>query len=50
MREVVTVAGTVDRIDQAFARVTLRTSGGAVYTINVAPELTLFDELKRGET
>ena len=50
VREVVTVAGTVDRIDQLSRALTLRTSEGAVYTINVAPELTLFDELKRGDT
>ncbi len=50
VREAVTVAGTVDRIDQLSRALTLRTSAGAVYTINVAPELTLFDELKRGDT
>ena len=50
VREAMTVAGTVDRIDQLSRALTLRTSAGAAYTINVAPELTLFDELKRGET
>jgi hypothetical protein len=50
VREAVTVAGTVDRIDQLSRALTLRTSAGAVYTINVAPALTLFDELKRGDT
>jgi hypothetical protein len=49
VREVVTVAGTVDRVDQISRGLTLRTNEGAVYTIHVAPELTLFDELKSGD-
>jgi Cu/Ag efflux protein CusF len=49
VREVVTAVGTVDGIDVLSRGLTLRTSAGAVYTIHVAPELTLFDELKRGD-
>ena len=49
VRQYVTVAGTVERADPFSRALTLRTSANTTQTIYVAPELKLFDELKRGD-
>lgn len=49
VREVVTVSGTVERTDRLSRTLTVRTSPSTTQTIYVAPELTLFDELKTGD-
>jgi hypothetical protein len=49
VREVVTVAGSVERIDRSTRTLTLRTSHNTTQMISVAPDLKLFDELQTGD-
>jgi hypothetical protein len=49
VREVVTVAGTVERTDRSTRTLTLRTSHNTTQMITVAPDLKLFDELQTGD-
>jgi hypothetical protein len=49
VREVVTVAGTVERVDRSTRTLTLRTSHSTTQMISVAPDLKLFDELQTGD-
>jgi Cu/Ag efflux protein CusF len=49
VREVATLAGTVDRMDRPSRTLTLRVADGVTQTVYVAPEVKLFDELKTGD-
>jgi hypothetical protein len=40
----------VDRVDRAGRTLTLRAENGLVHTVYVDQQLTLFDELKSGDT
>jgi hypothetical protein len=50
VRESVSVAGTVDRIERSTRILTLRGDQGILQSVYVPPEFTLFDELKPGDT
>ena len=49
VREFVSVAGTVDRIDRSSRMLTLRGDQGILQSVYVPPEFKLFDELKAGD-
>jgi Cu/Ag efflux protein CusF len=49
VREVATLAGSVDRVDRFSRALTLRLGDGVTQTVYVAPDLKLFDELKTGD-
>jgi hypothetical protein len=49
VREVATLAGTVERIDRISRALTLRTDHNATQTVYVDPAVKLFDELKTGD-
>ena len=50
VREFVTLAGTVDRIDRTSRSLTLKVDGVLTQSLYVPPEFTLFNELKVGDT
>ena len=50
VREFVTLAGTVDRIDRTSRTLTLKVDNVSTQSLYVPPEFTLFDELKTGDT
>jgi hypothetical protein len=49
VREFVTVAGTVERIDRVTRILTLRVGSNVTQGVYVPPEIKLFDELKTGD-
>ena len=49
VREFVTLAGTVDRIDRVARILTLRVDNNTTQGLYVPPEITLFGELKTGD-
>jgi hypothetical protein len=49
VREFVTLAGTVDRIDRTARTLTLRVDHGVTQDVYVPAEFKLFDELKTGD-
>jgi hypothetical protein len=49
VREFVSVAGTVDRVDRSTRMLTLRGDQGILQSVYVPPEFKLFDELKAGD-
>ena len=49
VREFVTVAGTVERVDRSARTLTIRTSANTTQMITVPPEVKLFDELQTGD-
>ena len=49
VREFVSLSGTVEQVDRATRTLTLRTSSSTTQTIDVPPELKLFDELRTGD-
>jgi Cu/Ag efflux protein CusF len=49
VREVATLAGSVERVDRFSRALTLRLGDGVTQTVYVAPDLKLFDELKTGD-
>ena len=49
VRELVSVSGTVERIDRSTRTLTLRTSSNTTEVTTVAPEVKLFNELKSGD-
>jgi hypothetical protein len=49
VRQVATLAGSVDRVDRTSRTLTLRVAAGATETVYVAPEVKVFDELKTGD-
>jgi len=50
VREFVTLAGTVDRVDRTSRTLTLKVDNVSTQSLYVPPEFTLFDELKTGDT
>ena len=50
VREFVSLAGTVDRIDRTSRTLTLKVDNILTQSLYVPPEFTLFDELKVGDT
>ena len=50
VREFVSLAGTVDRIDRTSRTLTLKVDNVLTQSLYVPPEFTLFDELKTGDT
>jgi hypothetical protein len=49
-RDVLRLIARVDRVDRLGRTLTLRAENGLVHTVYVDPKLTLFDELKSGDT
>ena len=49
VREFVSLSGTVERIERSARTLTLRTSASTTQTIDVPPEVKLFDELRTGD-
>jgi hypothetical protein len=49
IRQFVTLAGTVDRVDRFSRTLTLRSDHDQTQTVYVAPEVKIFDELKTGD-
>lgn len=49
VREFVSLAGTVDRIDRASRTLTLKVDGSSTQSLHVPPEFKVFDELKTGD-
>jgi hypothetical protein len=49
-RDVLRLVARVDRVDRAGRTLTLRAENGLVHTVYVDQQLTLFDELKSGDT
>jgi hypothetical protein len=49
-RDVLKLLARVDRVDRIGRTLTLRAENGLVHTVYVDPKLTLFDELKSGDT
>ena len=49
VRELVSLSGTVERIERSTRTLILRTSSSTTQTIDVPPEVKLFDELRTGD-
>ena len=49
VREFVSLSGTVEQVERSTRTLTLRTSSSTTQTIDVPPELKLFDELRTGD-
>jgi hypothetical protein len=49
-RDVLRLNARVDRVDRLGRTLTLRAENGLIHTVYVDPKLTLFDELKSGDT
>ena len=49
VREFVSLSGTVERVERSTRTLTLRTSSSTTQTIDVPPEVKLFDELRTGD-
>jgi Cu/Ag efflux protein CusF len=49
-RDVLRLIARVDRVDRLGRTLTLRAENGLIHTVYVDPKLTLFDELKSGDT
>ncbi len=49
VREFVTLAGTIDRIDRPTRTITLRVDSRATQVVYVPPEIKQFDDLKTGD-
>jgi hypothetical protein len=49
-RDVLRLTARVDRVDRLARTLTLRADNGLIHTVYVDPKLSLFDELKSGDT
>ena len=50
VREIASLAGTVERLDRSMRALTLRVADGVTQVVYVAPEVKIFDELKAGDS